>query len=169
MSSANTRQVGGEHYGLGTLQHWDFTAVTLRNRYMEGRITAYISRWRKKDGIRDLHKALHFVDKLIELHSNATIPRSMAREQEARAGVATMARLRPPSVDHEVHSFCLAVGANDMELRLIHQTSTWAHQGDLRALRAELWAYTNMMEEKAAQVAEGIEHLDAPQENGDGA
>jgi hypothetical protein len=27
----------------------------------------YLSRWRKKGGMQDLHKARHYIDKLIEL------------------------------------------------------------------------------------------------------
>lgn len=58
------RQVGGTHYkvrenGVG---HWDY--VTLVNApYLEGCATKYISRWKKKNGIVDLEKALHFLEK----------------------------------------------------------------------------------------------------------
>ena len=64
--SANESQVGGAHYQSG-YQHWDFVQDCLGGLYMEGCITKYISRWRKKNGLQDLEKALHYCQKLIEL------------------------------------------------------------------------------------------------------
>jgi hypothetical protein len=67
--SANDRQVGGEHYKTGGLQHWDIVLM-FGLGYFEGQITKYLFRWRKKNGIEDLLKARHFLDKLIESESN---------------------------------------------------------------------------------------------------
>lgn len=61
---ANNQQVGGSHYA-SRIQHWDM-AVACRLGYFEGQITKYLYRWRKKNGLEDLDKALHFLDKLIE-------------------------------------------------------------------------------------------------------
>ena len=61
--SANERQVGGEHYA-STYQHWDFTIDALGGRYLEGCVTKYATRWRKKNGLQDLEKADHFLQKL---------------------------------------------------------------------------------------------------------
>lgn len=61
----NTHQVGGEHYGGGAVQHWDY-AVANGLGYLEGQITKYLSRWRRKGGVQDLEKALHYADKLAE-------------------------------------------------------------------------------------------------------
>jgi hypothetical protein len=61
---ANDRQVGGDHY-KAEIQHWDF--VLMHNMpYMEAQIFKYVLRWRDKGGIRDLKKAKHFLQKLIE-------------------------------------------------------------------------------------------------------
>jgi lipopolysaccharide biosynthesis regulator YciM len=62
--AANDIQVGGEHY-KGTIQHWDYVIANDLS-YLEGQITKYVSRWRKKNGLQDLQKARHFLDKLIE-------------------------------------------------------------------------------------------------------
>lgn len=61
---ANDRQVGGRHYAK-PIQHWDYV-VAQNLGYFEGQITKYVSRWRDKNGLEDLHKAKHFLDKLIE-------------------------------------------------------------------------------------------------------
>lgn len=61
---ANEKQIGGEHY-KSTYQHWDFVKHTMLD-YLPAQITRYVARWRKKDGIKDLEKALHYVEKLIQ-------------------------------------------------------------------------------------------------------
>jgi hypothetical protein len=67
MHDANATQVGGDHYRKldPNFQHWDM-AIIAGNRYLESAATKYIVRWRDKNGIADLRKALHYVDKLLE-------------------------------------------------------------------------------------------------------
>lgn len=62
---ANARQVGGDHYKTGGLQHWDL-AVLFQWDPFQYQITKYVMRWRGKNGIQDLEKCRHFVDKYIE-------------------------------------------------------------------------------------------------------
>jgi len=64
--SANDSQVGGEHYKLRTIEHWDF-AWAQNMDYFQGQITKYVCRWREKNGLEDLYKAHHFLEKYIEL------------------------------------------------------------------------------------------------------
>lgn len=66
--SANTRQVGGSHYKTGGEEHWDRVS-RLGLDYFQGQITKYVERWKKKNGVQDLEKARHFLDKYIELNS----------------------------------------------------------------------------------------------------
>ena len=63
----NSRQIGGDHYKT-SYEHWDL-AVNIPLGYLEGCATKYVARWRKKDGLKDLQKALHYLDKLIEVGS----------------------------------------------------------------------------------------------------
>jgi len=65
--TANETQVAGEHYRT-TIQHWDYVLANDLG-YFEGQITKYVTRWRKKNGLEDLRKARHFLDKLIESES----------------------------------------------------------------------------------------------------
>lgn len=64
--SANQIQHGGTHYKSCIIQPWDYIA---RNNipFLEGSAIKYISRWRDKGGIEDLRKAIHFIEKVIEL------------------------------------------------------------------------------------------------------
>ena len=66
MTSADNTQVGGEHYKGAAIQHWNMAAAAELG-YFEGQITKYLSRFRKKNGVEDIDKALHFAIKLCEL------------------------------------------------------------------------------------------------------
>lgn len=68
MEKANDRQVGGKHYNT-PIQHWDYV-VANELGYFEGQITKYVTRWRSKNGLEDLEKARHFLDKLIEVETD---------------------------------------------------------------------------------------------------
>lgn len=67
-SNANDRQVGGTHYSAkgGKLQHWDLVNLFGWD-YFQGQITKYLMRWREKNGLEDLEKAKHFLEKYIEV------------------------------------------------------------------------------------------------------
>lgn len=66
MSHANARQVGGTHYQAAEIQPWDFIIANGLG-YLEGCIVKYVTRWQRKDGIQDLAKAQHYLEKLIEV------------------------------------------------------------------------------------------------------
>jgi len=72
---ANNRQVGGEHYRTD-IQHWDYVAANNLD-YFQGQITKYVTRWKKKGGIKDLEKARHFLDKYIELAKHGQVKSDM--------------------------------------------------------------------------------------------
>lgn len=65
---ANNRQVGGNHY-RSEIQHWDYVVANELD-YFQAQITKYVSRYKKKNGITDLEKAKHFLEKLIEIETN---------------------------------------------------------------------------------------------------
>lgn len=69
--TANETQVGGGHYKT-EIQHWDWVAVNGLD-YFQGQITKYVYRWKKKNGLEDLRKAQHFLNKYIELVESGTI------------------------------------------------------------------------------------------------
>ena len=67
--SANDNQIGGQHYAAKPIQPWDFIAANGLG-YFEGNVVKYLSRWRDKGGVQDLHKAAHYLQKLIEISEN---------------------------------------------------------------------------------------------------
>ena len=70
--AANDRQEGGSHYKTYELQPWDAIAAWNLG-FFEGNIVKYIVRWRAKNGVQDLKKARHYLDKLIELQEVPTL------------------------------------------------------------------------------------------------
>lgn len=66
MQAANDSQVGGVHY-KSAAQHWDYAVYNFGRGYLRGQVTKYVYRWRKKHGVQDLQKALHFLQKLDEV------------------------------------------------------------------------------------------------------
>jgi Protein of unknwon function (DUF3310) len=62
----NSRQVGGDHYKGKSVQPWDFIAANGLG-FFEGNVVKYVTRWKDKGGVQDLHKARHYLDKLIEV------------------------------------------------------------------------------------------------------
>lgn len=79
--TANQRQVGGDHYKNGALEHWDLIERHGIG-YLEGCATKYIARWRKKNGLQDLEKADHYVQKLLELYDEGVrLPRGVVPHQ----------------------------------------------------------------------------------------
>ncbi len=63
-------QVGGNHYKDMPIQPAEYCHKNGIGK-LEGDVIAYVSRWRKKNGIEDLKKARHTLDIIIELESGA--------------------------------------------------------------------------------------------------
>jgi hypothetical protein len=66
-------QVGGNHYRKLRLQPWDamqewFTPEEFRG-FLRGNVLKYIVRYQDKNGVQDLAKAKHYLEKLIELEN----------------------------------------------------------------------------------------------------
>ena len=83
MENPNSRQIGGDHY-RAVYQHWDFVADAWLG-YFEAQITKYLSRWRKKEGVKDLAKALHYYEKLKELYNQNRFLRVRAERPRTHA------------------------------------------------------------------------------------
>jgi len=63
--NANNKQIGGNHYKTA-IEPWD-AILSWDLGYLDGSAVKYLSRWRKKGGVDDLRKAVHFIEKLIEV------------------------------------------------------------------------------------------------------
>jgi hypothetical protein len=68
LSQANSIQHGGDHYKKKSIEPWDFIEANGIG-FLDGNAIKYLTRWKDKNGIEDLKKARHYVDKLIEVET----------------------------------------------------------------------------------------------------
>jgi len=66
---ADYKQIGGEHYKSKAIQPW---AVIESNGmgFFDGNALKYLMRYREKGGVQDLQKAIHYIEKLIEMEQS---------------------------------------------------------------------------------------------------
>lgn len=68
MESLNN-QVDGNHYLKLKIQPVEYIHAN-NIPFIEGSVIKYVTRWRDKGGIKDLQKAAHFIQLLIELEES---------------------------------------------------------------------------------------------------
>ena len=66
--SSLNKQVAGNHYKDLKIQPIEYIHAN-GLPFAEGSVIKYVSRWRAKGGIKDLEKAKHFIELLIELET----------------------------------------------------------------------------------------------------
>jgi hypothetical protein len=68
--SANEIQVGGDHYTSKKVQPWEAMEAWMSPEqfegFLRGNVLKYIARYKDKDGLKDVQKARHYLEKLIE-------------------------------------------------------------------------------------------------------
>lgn len=64
--SANDHHPGGDHYKKRKIQPWDYI-VANDIGFLAGNVIKYVTRFEDKNGIQDLEKAKHYLEKLIEV------------------------------------------------------------------------------------------------------
>lgn len=117
--SANRRQVAGQHYAA-KIQHWDYVIDALDGRYLEGNITKYVCRHRKKNGLQDLEKAMHYLDKLEEcVHAGKVRPLSRVS-------------------NFDMAAFISDNGLNTYEAFIVKRLSYWYREDHLTLVRKEI-------------------------------
>mgnify|MGYP000069584334 CR=1 FL=1 len=69
--SASGRQVGGTHYTHKSIQPWDAMSAWMSDAefigYLRGNVIKYVARCNDKGGLEDQLKALHYLQKWIEV------------------------------------------------------------------------------------------------------
>lgn len=73
--SANSTQIGGEHYTSKAVQPWEAMEAWMTYEqfagFLRGNAIKYLARCDDKGGVDDLRKARHYIDKLIEFKDGA--------------------------------------------------------------------------------------------------
>ena len=115
---AGTGQVGGDHYA-SEYHHWDFIEANGIG-YLEAAATKYVCRWRAKGGRMDLEKAVHYVEKLEELHgAGKRLPRGCAPV-------------------YDVLNFAMANGLSEIEHRIVQRLTRWCELEHLARAREDI-------------------------------
>lgn len=69
-SSARAKQIGGDHYSRKLVQPWDAMQAWMSPEqfegYLRGNVIKYMARYPDKDGLKDVRKAGHYLERLIE-------------------------------------------------------------------------------------------------------
>lgn len=68
-TSALNKQVGGSHYRDKGIQPIIYIHANELG-FCEGNVVKYVTRWREKNGVADLKKAIHYLELLIELEGD---------------------------------------------------------------------------------------------------
>jgi hypothetical protein len=66
-------QWGGDHYRKLPIQVWDFIAANKLD-YFQGNVVKYVSRYKDKNGLEDLKKSRHYIDKIIVNDFKRSVP-----------------------------------------------------------------------------------------------
>jgi hypothetical protein len=85
--SANDKQINGDHY-RGAIQTWDYIVANDLG-FLEGNVIKYVTRFRKKNGVQDLLKAQHYLQKLIEVE-NARLFGTLNSQEQTGQTVASI-------------------------------------------------------------------------------
>ena len=70
-------QVGGDHYKKLKIQPVEYMHGN-NIPFMEDSVIKYMTRWRDKGGVKDLEKAKHFIDLLLEMEAKAAAAIALA-------------------------------------------------------------------------------------------
>lgn len=62
-------QIGGDHYSNKSIQPIDYILANDLN-FCEGNVIKYVTRYKDKNGVEDLKKAMHYLEFLIAQHEN---------------------------------------------------------------------------------------------------
>lgn len=116
--STNEMQVGGQHYKV-QMEHWDWVEAH-KIGYLEGCATKYITRHRKKDGLKDLQKAQHYVEKMLELFLN---------KRRVNSGLEINDELM--ALDS---AFCSANELTPEESHIVLELAYWSNLWDLESV-----------------------------------
>jgi exonuclease V gamma subunit len=139
MSDANKTQVAGNHYS-SSIQHWDFVYERLEGRYLEGNITKYLTRYRKKNGLQDLEKARHYLMKLMELYT--------------KGSVRPLYRFHPSRM-LSIEAYAAANELTEDEANVIDILANWSNSEHLMTVGQHITRMIAIERDRIAQMDEG--------------
>lgn len=129
--ATNSRQVGGDHY-KSPYQEWDFVEDWGLG-FLEGNAIKYLTRYRKKDGVRDLDKAIHYLEKLIERAQAKTVRLGRVEKLLGLFHGVKWRRPRGEAPAEAVGIFADANGLSVAETAAVQKIAQWKGVACIRA------------------------------------
>lgn len=74
--SALQQQIGGDHYRAKGIQPIEYIHANNLG-FCEGNVVKYVTRWKEKGGESDLRKAIHYLELLIQLETEQSLPHAV--------------------------------------------------------------------------------------------
>jgi hypothetical protein len=137
-----------KHYRSDGYIHWDLIIET-HTEYLAANATKYISRWRKKNGLQDLQKAVHYIDKLIESAKLGFIESPMR----------VLPEINEPDFA-EVAKFCLANNLSEREQIAVTELILWRNTDDLENARDTVNLLIEEAQSKPVPATDSNKHAD---------
>ena len=119
MNNPNDKQVAGTHY-KAAFQHWDLVEATGMG-YFEGQVSKYVTRHKLKNGVQDVEKAVHFMEKYLSILRNG--PQHRDKEQ--------------PTIE-TLNRYVAANSLERPEAGVVWACMAWTHVGQLEDALATL-------------------------------
>jgi len=95
--SANDKQVDGEHYQKA-IQPWAYIEANNLD-FFEGNVVKYVTRWKEKDGIVDLYKTIHYLEKIIERARRGAYGMELIEVNSAQSDIVCNHCVSPPACE----------------------------------------------------------------------
>lgn len=121
MRDPNSYQIGGNHY-RSSYEHWDW-CIDIRLGYLESASTKYITRWKGKNGVQDVEKGIHYLEKAQSAFRQGRLV-NRAATLNTNAALAEMAVIK-------TMEFVQANNLTDMERDFMLAVADWQDDGDL--------------------------------------
>lgn len=149
MERALDTQVGGDHYKKLKIQPVEYI-VANNIGYLEGNVIKYVTRWRDKGGVRDLEKAKHYIDMLMELQN-----------QKAKAGMLELVQEELEKAKAEdTPMLAETIGIDSEELLEHGQTKPEAIKNLLKTYKRVIVRYNaNTSDKEIQNVADNLRGL----------
>ncbi len=119
-------QIGGDHYKHLGVQPVEFWHANLMGG-SEGACIKYVTRWRAKAGVRDLEKARHFLQLILEDQEYVELYR---RQRQAFPLF--------PGMGMRAQTYIIANGLGKAEAGVVQHVWYWTVKGDLVELQSAM-------------------------------
>jgi hypothetical protein len=129
ITRANDTQVGGGHYKARAIEPWDVVALLGLDPF-QADIMYYLIRWKEKNGLEDLEKALHWLQKYVEVERLRKSKGDYGMRATLLEAAAQKARAKADEVDKDAGFYATRINALQVQAfsDMQHALRRWARR-----------------------------------------